>query len=206
MMMSTRTITCSVALICCLVIFLPSDVDARGFGFGVRGGWLWPKPSVRDDVSFRVDGQLGLIGGGSVTYGFTDAVGLQLDVLYATKRFSSEGFPTEGRVVSTWIDAPVLLAISLSRGERFRPVLIGGAQFGFKVDATREFKGADQDIGDQLKDSDVGVVFGGRVNLLPNRDHLTVEGRIQWGLVNLDETNWYEIKSRSVIVLFGYEF
>ena len=161
---------------------------------------------MRDVESLPVDGRVDLTGGVTVSYRFREALAFRVDVLYARKRFSSSDFVTDTPVDSRWVDVPFLADFVVRPRSRFRPTLVVGFQFGAKLRATRQFRGEEQDIEDELADDDFGLVGGGEVSVLPNSDRLTVEGRLHWGLRNIDRTRWYDIKSRTLTLLVGYSF
>lgn len=184
---------------------LPGWALCLELDFGARVGVSLSRPTVQDADSFAVSGRPRLSGGGFVSIQLTEAFAIQPEALVTGKSFSSEGFVTDSPIESTWLELPVAIAFSLPWSGSVEPELLAGIQIGVLLTATREFQGIKQDIKNELKETEMGLLFGGRVRLGAAR-RFSLEGRLQWGLTNLDDTNWFTIRSRSFYVLFGYRF
>jgi hypothetical protein len=175
----------------------PSPLEAADFG--LLGGIGFHRPAISAEESFPVDGSFGLSGGGFFSVGLGESWFLEIDGLVSPKSYSSPELVTDTAVDTLWLDLPIVFGRALV--ENFR--LYGGAQVSFRLRAQREFRDEDFDVSTELQDSDFGVVLGGRLTPIPK---VSLDGRLEWGLRNIDDTNWYEIRTRAVRFLVAYRF
>jgi hypothetical protein len=157
-------------------------------------------------------------GGGFVRFGF-GGLSLQPELMYVTKGFSTT-FTEEGQTVDVdfrldYIEIPVLLVLPIPTATGISPFLYAGPAFAFEVgckiagsgggiSATVDCDADGEDFFERNK-FDVGAMLGGGVALPMGPGAVTLEGRYNFGLININKTDGDDsMKNRSGAVLVGY--
>lgn len=161
------------------------------------------------DAPDKTSMKIGFVGGGYITYAFSDLFAIQPEVLYAMKGYkydytnpitdATETFS----VKLNYIEIPVLGKVLLSGGEKFKPNFYAGPAFGFLMSAKNE----DIDIKDNLKSMDIGLIGGAGADYLMGTSKITFDIRYEVGLTKLDDTAAKaKINNSAISFMVGYGF
>lgn len=157
-------------------------------------------------------------GGGFVRFDM-GRFGVQPELMYVTKggkfdEFFDELGSLSGDLRLEYIEIPVLLTVPLMTGPGVAPYVYGGPAFAFEVGCKVGFdvggisgSAACDDSDEELerKKFDIGAMIGGGVSIPAGPGALLIEGRYNFGLVNLNDTGEEgTIRNRSGAVLAGY--
>jgi len=104
------------------------------------------------------------------------------------------------------IDVPVLARFSLTSGTGASPYLLAGPKLSFETSIDEEFLGMQEDVSDDVKNTDVSVVLGAGIAFPIGESALDVEARYAWGVKKLDEEGIIDAKSRAFVFLLGLRF
>lgn len=186
-----------------LVLASASVASAQG---GVIVGVNWADVDFSEAAeALETDRRTGLAAGVFLSLPLTGTVSLQPEVLYSQKgmKFSEAGADVTMEI--DYLDIPVLARVaSGSSGLAF----FAGPSFGFKVRARgrAELGGEEisEDVSDEVASFDLGVIVGAGFQ----SPRLFLDGRMQWGLSNLNkaDADVVEMRNRVMSVLLGIRF
>lgn len=169
--------------------------NQQGFGFGIKGGFLFTSfSSAEQDFDNSNGTAIGIFFGGNRT----GAVGVMGELLYARKKIGEDPFETTLHFLEIPILARVNIGSSSVNGLSFYGLL--GPVFDIKFKEALEGVG---DIDDNYESFDLGIIAGGGVEFL----RFIAEARYNWGLRNIvsgDLADFTEIKTRTFMILFGF--
>lgn len=173
-------------------------------GGGIKVGVNLATVSGFNDSDGSTSQRTGLVAGGFVTVGLIPLVAFQPEVLFSMQgtklHFSGSGISTDATAKIDYIQVPLLLRIGNSGKAAASLYGLVGPTFGILARARQD----GEDIKDELKDTDVGVVVGAGVSL----SRFLIEGRYTYGLRDLNkvEDPGGANKNRVISVLFGLIF
>lgn len=108
-----------------------------------------------------------------------------------------------------YVEVPVLFRWDVLKGT-VRPYLAGGASVGYLAGATvrSDVDGGSEtiDVTEELRRTEVGLVFAAGVWAEIGRTRWFLEGRLTQGLLNLDTSGETHVNNQSVGVLAGVTF
>src|SRR5262245_61274253 len=176
---------------------------AQGFGVGAKIG-----PLFTSYHAATCDGCFNTSTGweGGVWFGGNRGgrVAVMGELLYAKKKVQSSGLTGSSQTAS-YLEIPILLRGNIGSRSRngISVYLLGGPVFDVNIAAK---DANDNDIKDRYESLDVGVLFGGGIEIT----RFLVEGRFNRGLRNVLKTSGggliSDIKTESFAVLFGLRF
>jgi hypothetical protein len=180
------------------MLFLFASISAHAeFGLGLKAGvnFATHKADGSNVAVPDFKSKTGFVGGGYVNYFFGETFGIQPEVLFSQKGAKIEDVDLVNNL--TYVDIPVLVRI------HFLKVLDVhvGPQFSFLANATQDGTGADEDLKEKLKNSEVALAFGAGVNL-PLKLNLTA--RYILGLTDISEIQDVEIKNSAFQLTLGF--
>lgn len=158
-----------------------SEAQAQERG-GVRIGVNAATLST-DDSDFNPKVRTGLVVGLFGVVPVTDRFAFQPEVL-----FSQQGAKVEdgGETGTVKIDTLLIPILARVRAWQNAPLhVLVGPSFGFRTKAEVEVDGSTEDIKEDIKKTDVGLVTGVAVNAGP----AVVDARYTWGLTNIDDSS-----------------
>lgn len=178
---------------------------------GVKGGLnLADIPQFRADIeqegAVDLRYRYGVLAGGFVTVGLGDRVAFQPEALYTQKGFHGRdpSGPDETFDVQVdYLDVPLLLRFHSSAKSGIYGV--AGPSINFNTSAKFVEQGDEEDVKDDVKDVEVGLVLGVGVQL----SRFLIEGRYAQGLTNIAEDLPADVDSyrnRSFAVMVGVRF
>lgn len=195
----------------CAAVFMivPASVCAQQVGVkaGINFASLTPEEDERPDISRRP----GPVGGLWVSTPLTDSVSLQVEGLFSEKGvkfdFRELGFG-ESDVRLRYLEVPVLARGDFgASGAPTRLFVLGGVAPAFELAARvkAEFEGEEQtqDVGDDIKPFDLGLVGGIGVTF----GRALIEARYTHGLLHINEDDNGDedrIKNRVFSVMVGF--
>ena len=176
-----------------------ADAEAQGMTIGFKMGASFSNVSVDPDEGFDTKSLTAFTGGGFLRFPL-GPVQLQPELMYITKGFKMEEsdgeVDVEGKFKLSYIEVPVLIVLPLTQGASFSPYVFGGPAFAFEAGCKIGFEGGgvsgdvDCDEGGELdrKKFDVGAMFGAGFGIPAGPGSVLVEGRYNFGLMNIADT------------------
>lgn len=134
---------------------------------------------------------------------FNEYLSLQLEPMYLQKGglFTRPPGP-DMRIKSGQIELPLIVKAGI--GEEIRPYLLGGLFASLVLDATLEVDLAGRswegDLGQVLKSTEYGAVFGVGIGLSVWKGMAFIEGRYSLGLSNLNEGGSFNLTSDGMVL------
>ena len=179
-------------------------VGLAGPGLGIKGGANFATQdanSLLPGVDISTSNITGFVGGVYANWFFGDKIAIQPEFLWSRKGSVSEmlsGTSPAGSQENklTYWDIPVLLRWQIIKFLNIH----AGPQFSILSKAETDFGTATEDIKDQLKNGDFGLIIGAEANL-PLRLNLTA--RYIYGLTNVSEMEDIEIKNSTFQITLG---
>jgi hypothetical protein len=185
-----------------------ADANAQDVTGGVKGGVNFATLNFDPDPEVDFDSRTGIVVGGFVTFPVGAHFAVQPEVLYSQKGAQSTFLGADVKIKIDYVETPILLKYSTSGSGGTSFYVFGGPSLGFKVaaESTASFSGEteEDDISEDIKSFDVGVVFGAGVQL----GRFSVDGRYTLGFTNISEEDVDEMKAtnRAVAILAGLRF
>ena len=175
-----------------------------GPGLGIKGGANFATQnanSLLPAVEISTSNITGFVGGAYLNYFFGDKSAIQLELLYSRKGSVSDVLLAGSPVQSsdnklTYFDIPVLFRWQIIKFVNIH----AGPQFSILTKAVTEDGTTTEDIKEELKNSDFGLIIGAEANL-PLRLNLTA--RYIFGLTNVSEIEEIEIKNSTFQLTLG---
>ena len=167
-----------------LIVAVMSSTPAWAqVGGGIKVGLNLATVSGFNDPGGSTSQRTGLVAGGFLTVGLAPMIALQPEVLFSMQgtklHVSMSGVATDATVKLDYIQVPVLLRLGNSGKAGASAYGVVGPTFGVLARAI----GDGEDIKDELKSTDVGLVVGAGVTL----SRLLIEGRYTYGLTDLNK-------------------
>jgi outer membrane protein W len=200
-----------VMMLAAMMLFAASSLFAEGMMFGVKGGLNIANLSG-DDVE-DASSKTAVVAGVFFSYDITEIFAVQPELLFSmkgTKMDTGEGDETWNL---SYIQIPLLLKVNLPTEGKIKPWLCAGPAFGLLMSAELE----DEDIKDQLKTMDIGIVAGAGVGYELEKGLIFAEARYEVGLTGLtdfsdaeldlmDLTEQPDAKNSTISIMVGYGF
>jgi hypothetical protein len=180
-------------------LFGASQASAQTIGFKV--GAAFANVDVDD---FDSESLTSLMGGGFVRFGM-GGFGIQPELLFVTRGYEVEELGVTGKFKIDYIEVPILAVVPIAMGG-IAPYLFAGPSFAFKIGCNVEVDDDSEDCGDDdgLKSTDIGATVGGGLEFPMGPGALLVEGRYNFGLSNISDTEGTDAKTRTAAILAGY--
>lgn len=170
--------------------------NQQGFGFGIKGGFLFPSFSnATDEFDDNSGTAIGIFFGGNRT----GDIGVMGELLYVRKNIGSGSAET----TIYYLEIPILLRINIGDHSvnGFNVYGIVGPVVDIRLNA--KLKLNDLDVKERYEGVDLGVIAGAGVEFL----RFIAEARYNWGLRSVqdgDFGNTTKIKGRTFYILFGF--
>jgi len=196
------------SFVLCTFLCTAGTAMAQPAVFGVKAGinlaTVTFDPEPDEDV---LDRRTGFVGGLFVVVPASDRLGFQGEVLFSQKGASEDG--GAGDLSLDYLEVPLLLRVGTASPLETSFHAFAGPSIGLRLRArvtTETFDGEteDEDIADDVKGFDFGVVAGAGVNF----GRFTLDGRYTWGLNNLNSLEDDEMKLRNRVfsIMAGVRF
>ncbi len=192
----------------CLPILSASAADG-GFSLGLVADYVIEDPQSRQDgASLEVDGKTAIGGGLATEFGIHEGVGLEIDLLYLSHRFSRDTADIFGTAISSsfsagFLHVPVLL--------RFRPIPLINLGLGVYYSRVLTSWTVNADgFGEQTLNygkNDFGFVAAVGT-LIPITDVFSIVGDLRYtrSLTNTSRLNGDALKFANFQILAGLRF
>ena len=196
------------SFVLCTFLCTAGTAMAQPAVFGVKAGinlaTVTFDPEPDEDV---LDRRTGFVGGLFVVVPASDRLGFQGEVLFSQKGASEDG--GAGDLALDYLEVPLLLRVGTASPLKTSFHAFAGPSIGLRLRArikTETFDGEteDEDIADDVKGFDFGVVAGAGVNF----GRFTLDGRYTWGLNNLNslEDDEFKLRNRVFSSMAGVRF
>jgi hypothetical protein len=196
----------------CLGLMLGRVQQAHGqpieeLEFGARAGINLGNVAFNgeDDVDSSL--KLGLVAGAFLVMPLSGSLALQIEGLYSAKgvKVTTQGF--ESKLVTDYLEIPLLVRWGRRSGGNGYYLAGGGAPaLRLRAKTVADFGNATEsiEIGDQVERFDVGIVIGGGIE----RGRWVFDGRYSFGVLDIDrdKSDDVEMKHRVISVTAGWRF
>jgi Outer membrane protein beta-barrel domain len=125
------------------------------FSYGVKAGAI--QSAFKQKAGAETDSKTGFVAGAFAAYTIIPNLDVQVEGLYSQLGAKQDVDGSTGKYKFNYINVPVLAKYNVWNGI----YAIAGGQFGYLVSAKTELKGQKEDIKDNAKKTDLGLVFGG---------------------------------------------
>lgn len=183
-------------LVSCLLVAVPSWAQSISGG-GTLGLVIGDTRS--DEPLYDSTPKGGFAAGGFISFALGHAFSVEPQLFVVQK-----GARVNGQTIKLhYVEVPVVAALALPKWGDVKPFVYGGPAFGLNVSAKAAVIGRpiDEDISDDIKGTDVGVTYGGGINI----DRLTLEARYTHGLSNIAKRG-PALTTRAFLLLGGFSF
>ena len=139
-----------------------------------------------DNIPGRFDDRTGFLAGALVLVPITKR--FEIDACLA---YTQKGVATIDNIellVLDYVELPVVLTASFELGPTSRARAFAGASAGINVRAKLHSSSEDRDLMRTTANADVGVLFGGGIDLETGGGAIMIDLRLEFGLVDLDST------------------
>jgi len=194
------------AILCLAALLMAGPAAAQGVDGGLKGGIVAGRLSLDGAGGFDTSARGGATAGGFVTLALGRVARLQLEALYAERRFRSSGLPVEIAVRSRGVEVPLTLQVVAPSGRRVRPLVFAGPQLSVVSAVRQTVGGVSSDIADRVAELDIAATAGVGLEIGAGRGAVVVDGRVVIGLRELNEAPPPEYRSRAFTLLVGYRF
>lgn len=196
------------SFVLCTFLCTAGTAMAQPAVFGVKAGinlaTVTFDPEPDEDV---LDRRTGFVGGLFVVVPASDRLGFQGEVLFSQKGASEDG--GAGDLALDYLEVPLLLRVGTASPLETSFHAFAGPSIGLRLRArvtaeTFDGETEDEDIADDVKGFDFGVVAGAGVNF----GRFTLDGRYTWGLNNLNslEDDVMKLRNRVFSIMAGVRF
>ncbi len=182
------------------VILMSSFASAQLGPIGVKAGMNLA--DLGGDVE-ESDMKAGLVVGGFANFGFGN-ISIQPELLYSMKGAKQE---IGGEDISTdynYFEVPVLVKYNLPMPGALTPSIYAGPVFSLLLSAESD----GEDVKEQLKNNDYGIIIGAGANMDLQSYVLTFDARYNLGLNDINDVSGsdFEIKNSAIMVMVGLGF
>jgi hypothetical protein len=190
-----------------LVLLWGVEASAQEISWGIKGGVNFATLTFDADPQPDFKYRIGLVGGGFFTLPLGSHFDVQPEILFSQQGATFDATDVEPEIRLDSLVTPVLVRFTPGSSGRGL-VIFGGPSIGFtltaKVKAAASSTNTTEDISDQVKGVDYGVVFGAGWEA----GRLTIDGRYTWGVSALeaDETAEATTRHRVIAVMAGVRF
>ena len=166
---------------------------------------------VGDDAEIFMDSRTGFTGGIFFIHQFSDLFAIQPEVYYTMKGATLNRTSVDVTLSVDYMEVPVLLKLIIPvEGSNFRPSIFAGPSLGFnttaklKVEADGESE--EEDIKENVKSTDFGLVFGGGIGIMIGKNELGFDIRYILGLSTLDDSSSNADDIKNAVISFNIYF
>jgi hypothetical protein len=194
------------ALVVVCTLAGPPAAEAQRALFGVRGGLSIADIAVSGTEGFEATAGSGPVVGAVGGLRMTARARLQVELLWASRRFSATAGGFDAEISSSGVEIPVLFVLNGAPDRRVVPLIYVGPQLNVITKVTQTVAGNDIDMSDSIRNGDPGITFGGGLEIAAPRGAFTIDARANIGFRNLNEDPVPSFKSRAFQLLAGYRF
>jgi hypothetical protein len=179
---------------------------------GAKGGITYATlPEFSSAAEVDTGYRPGVLAGGFAAIEFGRVYAFQPEFLYAMKgvHIHPSDQSIQGAIELSYVEIPLLFRVSPKTKGRVGVDLFAGPALAFRLSAKATSDGSQtsntEDLKDDVKGTDVGLVVGGGVHI----GKVSIEARWTEGLVNIlsrPVDGDPEMKNRSFAILVGYKF
>lgn len=194
------------------VLVFPNSSPAQGLAAkGFIGGLNLANVSG-DDADFlgtSPSNSMGFTAGAFLVYNFNENLGIRPEVHYSQKgaKWEEGGDKITAKLV--YVDVPILVQFAIPTEGGFKPILFAGPYVAFNMSAKvvydiEGFDMDDEDIKDDTKSMDYGVLFGAGVVI---NDMFEITARYGMGLTSVDDSEEdMDLKNKIIQFTAGISF
>ena len=182
----------------------PTKVEADS-SWSVFGGFQCDTPRIRDGGDrFESTCAVAPLAGGGFELAGPWKSRFETSASFARRSFASTALVTDTNVRADYLELALRTALPVYGSDvSWRLRVLVGPQLGILLRARRRFRDVDQDVSDELRSTDIKLVAAVRIERTLGTRAFFAEAGFGWGLVDIDDTNQQEIRSRNLAVRLG---
>ena len=203
-----------------LFILAAGSVSAAAADFGFKGG-INIANIYGDDSEDETSWKNGFAGGIFFDWGITPLFGIQPELLYVQDGSKTDFLEVDWQLKFNYLQIPVLAKVDLPVGGSLIPVLYAGPYVSVLLDSKLTLKddnnSATVGLTDYTKSYDTGLVFGAALEFGVGPGKMTLEGRYNLGMTEIDDgigegifgiedAENTDMKNKSWMIMAGYSF
>jgi hypothetical protein len=212
-------------VLCVTIMIVGNQLIASEWEFGLKAGIVRSKAHFSRDLPYITLEPIDEFCFGSfLSFMFVGKnLGVQPEINYSVKGFdvveTDQGQTISSQYKISYIEIPVLISYRFPLKGRFKPGLVFGPYVGFAL-KVREVQTAfgetdTRELDDNLKKTDIGLVFGGNIHYRLGTVDLILSAHYSLGLVNISKNikevayDFQEgdtIKKRALTISLGVAF
>ena len=186
---------------------VPAGAQVR---LGVFGGPGFSRLAIEDlSPEVEVAHRTGVGFGAVLAHDINQSLSLELQPRFVSRGASLRGDGEKATARIGYFEVPLLLKVSAG-GAGFKPYLLGGPVMAFRRGAKVEMAGQEEDVADQVKQTDFAVALGGGLTIPAGQALVFVEGQYHLGLRDIEIVATGEeptpAKNRGFLVQVGLTF
>lgn len=153
--------------------------------------------------------KIGGVFGAFLSYRLKEQIAIQPELLFAMKGAKGEEKISATETVKwteslNYIEIPVLVKFSIPTQQNIKPSIFAGPSLGILLSAKSK-NGAEKDIKDERKGTDIGLVIGGEIDFPIQTYRLKVDLRYTLGLTKIAKKEG-DIKNGVISIMAGCAF
>ncbi len=200
-------------MLAAVALFVASPLFAEGMMFGIKGGINLA--NITGDDAEDTTMKMGGVGGVFMCYNITEIFAIQPEVLFSMKGAKYDitilDETYEATMKLNYIEIPVLFKVNLPTEGKMKPSLYAGPALGILMSANAEVEDVSEDIKDDMKGTDIGLLAGAGIGYqMENGSLLSFEVRYEVGMTSIADTGDsdvdVDVKNSVISVMVGYGF
>ncbi len=180
--------------------------NAQEWTGGIKAGAIGTSIAVTGANAFDTGAEIGVEAGAFAGIALGATARLQVEALFARRRFSSRDFPLPLAVKSRSVEIPVLVVKRFKIEHHVQPLVYGGPQISVIGRTTQTLGPVVSDLSRELREADIGMTVGGGVEVAARRGAVVIECRVNSGFRDLSVAKETTMRSRAFSILAGYRF
>jgi len=210
--------TCPLVPALAALLVLAPPAAGQGLEIGAEAGLNLADLSVEDDEgNTETETRTGLRVGAVMRWSFSSLLGLQAGGYYSEKGATAVEAGTDLAIDLTYVEVPLLLTLSVPTGPSpLAPRVYAGPQIAFESSCDLEGTSGPVSVSTSCEQAaeegigldpatDVGLVFGGGLDVAAGPGAFTLDARYDLGLVDINDFEGTEdLKTRTFSVSAGY--
>ncbi|MBN2572125.1 MAG: PorT family protein [Ignavibacteriales bacterium] len=197
-----------------VLLVMSTNIFAQKFVVGVKGGLNLANVTSDPEPPYELNTRTAMVAGAFVGLNFGSFT-VQPELLYSMKGTTSSfdilGVTVDNTTKADYFEIPVLLKYNIPLPGAVTPSIFVGPSIGFLLSCKNvsEAGGSTSEIDytDSTKSTDFGLVFGAGLSINVGSLILTLDGRYNLGLTDINNSSEaVEIKTNAIQIMVGIGF
>jgi len=188
-----------IVIISILVIAFSVTVAAQNIQPIIKGGANIA--NVSGDEVEDTDSKIGIVVGGLINFDINEQLAFQTGPFYSQKGYKIDEGGSEMTGSLDYLEMPFLGRYSIPMGSNIEPNIFAGPSIAYNINAEVEMDDETQDISDNVKSMDFGIILGAGVKF----NQFIIDAEYNMGLSSIDDSDSdSDIKNSVITITAGY--